>query len=131
MDFLTLKIVHQSAVVLSISGFFARGIGALMGAAWVRGRIAKTLPHVIDTVLLGSALWLAWMLRLTPGNAPWLMAKIAGLVIYIGLGMLALRPGRPLPVRALAWVGALLTFGWIVSVALTKSPLGALAFLVN
>jgi uncharacterized membrane protein SirB2 len=131
MDYSTLKVVHQGAVVLSICGFFARGIGALAGAAWVRTRVAKTLPHVIDTVLLGSALWLAWMMRLTPGNAPWLAAKIVGLVIYIGLGMLALRPGRPLPVRALAWVGALLTFGWIVSVALSKNPLGALALLVN
>jgi uncharacterized membrane protein SirB2 len=129
MDYSTLKAVHQWAVVLSIGGFFARGIGGLMSASWVRGRVAKTLPHVVDTVLLGSALWLAWMLRLSPGNAPWLVAKIVGLLVYIGLGMLALRPGRPLPVRALAWVGALLVFGWIVSVALTKSPLGALAFL--
>ena len=45
--------------------------------------------------------------------------------------MLALRPGRPVRVRALAWIAALLTFAWIVSVALTKSPLGALALLAR
>jgi len=129
MDYAILKTVHQVAVLLSVSGFMARGAGSLMGAAWVRGRVAKTLPHLIDTVLLLSALWMTWILRLSPGAAPWLMAKIIGLLVYIGLGMLALRPGRPLRVRALAWVGALATFGWIVSVALTKNPLGALLWL--
>jgi len=129
LDYAALKALHQSAVALSFAGFFARGIGVLLGAAWVRGRPARTLPHLIDTVLLASALALAWMLRLTPGNAPWLVAKIAGLLAYIALGMLALRPGRPLALRGLAWLAALATFGWIVSVALSKDPRGFLAFL--
>jgi uncharacterized membrane protein SirB2 len=129
MDYLVVKAIHQGAVALSLSGFFARGLGSLRGAAWVRTRLAKTVPHVVDTVLLLSALTLAWMLRLTPVSAPWLAAKIAGLVIYVGLGMLALKPGRSLRVRAAAWLAALATFGWIVSVAITKSPLGVLSWL--
>jgi uncharacterized membrane protein SirB2 len=129
MDYADWKLLHQGAVALSITGFIARGLGAFAGAAWVRGRAARTVPHAVDTVLLGSALVLAWMLRLTPGAAPWLVAKIAGLLLYIGLGMLALRPGRPLTLRIGAWLAALLCFGWIVSVALTKNPLGALRLL--
>ena len=129
MDYFTLKTIHQGAVVLSLAGFVVRGAAALGGAAWVRGRIAKTLPHIVDTVLLVSALLLAWQLRLTPGNAPWLTAKIVGLLLYIGLGVLALRPGRPLTVRACAWLAALVVFGWIVSVALSKNPLGLLALM--
>jgi uncharacterized membrane protein SirB2 len=127
LDYATVKFVHQGAVVLSLAGFCVRGAAALAGAAWVRGRAARTLPHVVDTVLLLSALVLAWMLRLTPGHAPWLLAKIAGLIVYIGLGMVALRPGRPPPVRLAAWLLALLTAGWIVSVAVTKNPWGLLA----
>ncbi len=128
MDYLLLKTIHQTAVVLSVAGFFARGLASLQGARWVRGRLARTLPHVIDSVLLASALTLAWQLRLTPFAAPWLMAKIAGLLVYIGLGVVALRAGPPVALRAIAWVGALATFGWIVSVAITKNPLGVLAF---
>ena len=124
MDYFTLKAIHQTSVALSVAGFFARGLAALLGAAWVRGRLAKTLPHVVDSVLLLSALGLAWTLRLTPANAPWLTAKIVGLLVYIGLGVVALRPGRTPAVRAAAWLAALATFGWIVSVAITKSPLG-------
>jgi uncharacterized membrane protein SirB2 len=129
VDYATVKLVHQSAVLLSLSGFFLRGAASFAGAGWVSHRAAKTLPHVIDTVLLLSALALAWMLRLTPGNAPWLLAKAVGLVVYVGLGVVALRPGRSLVVRATAWVAALLTAAWIVSVAITKNPMGFVAAL--
>ncbi len=127
MDYAALKTLHQSAVALSAAGFFARGLGALAGAGWVRSRPARTLPHLVDTVLLLSALALAWTLRLTPAEAPWLLAKIIGLLAYIGLGLLALKPGRPLALCATAWAAALATLGWIVSVAITKQPLGFLA----
>jgi len=127
MDYLLLKTLHQTAVVLSITGFFARGLGSLNGAAWVRGRAAKTLPHVVDTALLLSALGLAWTASLNPLDAPWLMAKIVGLLVYIGLGMVALRPALPQALRSAAWLGALATFAYIASVAISKNPLGFLA----
>lgn len=126
MDYLAVKAVHEAAVALSFCGFVARGAGTLAGAAWARGRIARSLPHLVDTVLLLSAVALVWLLRLNPATAPWLMAKIAGLLVYIALGMVALRPGTPRRVRALAWIAALLVFGYIVSVAITKSPAGFL-----
>jgi len=126
MDYLTVKLIHQSAVALSITGFFIRGAASLAGARWVASRAAKTLPHLVDSVLLLSALTLAWMLRLTPDRAPWLAAKLVGLLLYIALGVVALKPGRPRVVRAAAWVAALVVVGWIVSVAMTKSPLGFL-----
>ena len=129
MDYALLKTIHLSAVTLSGAGFFARGLGGLMGAAWVRGRAARTLPHGVDTVLLLSALGLAWMLHLSPGAAPWLLAKIVGLLLYIALGVVALRASRPVAVRAIAFAAALATFGWIVSVAITKNALGLLALL--
>ena len=129
LDYAALKLVHQGAVALSVTGFFVRGLASLAGAGWVRGRAAKTLPHAEDTVLLLSALAMAWTLRLTPGNAPWLLAKIVGLVLYVAFGVVALRPGRPLAVRASAWVAALATVAWIVSVAITKNPWGFFAML--
>jgi uncharacterized membrane protein SirB2 len=124
MDYAALKLVHQSAVALSLAGFVARGAGMLAGASWIGSRSAKTLPHVVDTVLIVSAIALAWMLRLSPVNAPWIAAKIAGLLVYIALGVVALRAGRTRPIRAAAFVAALLTFGWIASVAITKDPRG-------
>lgn len=131
MDYSTLKVIHVSAVALSFAGFFARGLGMLAGSAWVRHRAAKTLPHVVDTVLIVSALWLAWILKLTPASAPWIAAKIIGLLAYIALGMIALRFGRSRSVRATAWLAAMLTFVYIVSVAITKDPRGFLLPIVR
>jgi uncharacterized membrane protein SirB2 len=127
VDYAAWKLLHQATAAVSVAGFVARGLGSFTQAAWVRRRWVRIAPHAVDTLLLLSALVMAWTLRLTPANAPWLAAKIAGLLLYIGLGMLALRPGRPLALRIAAWVAALAVFGWIVSVALTKQPLGLLA----
>ena len=130
MDPQLIKTIHVMAVAISGTGFFARGLGGLLGAPWVRGRLARTVPHIVDSVLLISALALAWSMRVTPANAPWLTAKIVGLLLYIGLGMIALRPAWPLVIRAVAWIVALASFGWIISVAMLKNPLGILALLL-
>lgn len=135
MDYGTLKLIHVSAVALSFCGFVARGLGSLREASWVRTRTARTLPHLVDTVLLLSALAMLWIIRLSPWAMPWLRAKLIGLVVYIVLGILALRGVRTLNphagkvLRVTAWIGALLVFGYIASVALTKDPLGILHLL--
>ncbi|MFO1327772.1 MAG: SirB2 family protein [Rubrivivax sp.] len=119
-----LRHLHRACAVVSIAGFALRFGAAAAGQGWVRGRVARTLPHVIDTLLLASALALAFGAGFTPANAPWLATKIVLLLVYIGLGMVALSPRRPwrwrVPAAALALAVAL----HIVAVALTKRPLG-------
>jgi len=119
-----LKFIHQSAVALSFIGFFARGLGMMREAAWIQGRLARTLPHVVDTVLLASAIGLVWVLGVSPFRVPWLTAKIAGLVVYIVLGSIALRYGQSKHTRVVAWVAAMVSFCYIVSVAITKDAAG-------
>ena len=85
MDYAAWKLLHQGAVTVSISGFVLRGAASFAGAQWTRGRLARTLPHVVDTLLLLSALVMAWSLRLNPAGTPWLAAKIGGLLLYIGI----------------------------------------------
>lgn len=123
-DYPTLKLIHQSAVALSLGGFFIRGAAALAGARWVRSAPVRGLTQLVDTTLLAAAIALAWTLRLNPLHTPWLAAKIGGLLLYIALGTMAMRPGRPPAVRVAAWLAALATAGWIVSVAISKRPWG-------
>ncbi|MBL8301788.1 MAG: SirB2 family protein [Ideonella sp.] len=127
MSYLLLKAVHQGAVVLSVTGFVVRGLAAFGGAGWVRGRVARTLPHAIDTVLLGSAVSMAVIARWHPLEQPWLAAKLVALAVYIALGRVALAPSRPLHTRVAAWAAALATVAYIVSAALHKSALGFLS----
>jgi uncharacterized membrane protein SirB2 len=125
----TLKLIHQLAIVLSISGFAIRYFGMLRDALWLKGRLARTAPHVIDTILLVSAIALVMMLHVPVFRTPWLVAKIVGLVVYIALGTIALKRGRSRSVRAIAGVAAMTVFAYIVTVAVTKDPRGWLMWL--
>lgn len=118
-----LYLLHVCCAVLSISGFALRGYWMLSGNPLLGRRLAKVLPHCIDTLLLASAIGMLLMWRLSPLHAPWLMAKILALLVYIGLGMVALRFGKTRRSRAMAYGAALCTAAYIVSVALSKSAL--------
>jgi len=122
-----LKGVHVGAVVLSGAGFVLRYAlpppEPAPRSAWVR-----VAPHVVDVVLLASALALAWQLHANPLELPWLGAKLVGLVFYIVCGSIALK-GRTARGRAFAFVAAVACYAYIVSVALTKNPWGLVLLL--
>lgn len=129
MSYPWLKLVHQITVVISISGFIWRGILMLRESPLLQHRAVRVLPHINDTALLASALGLAAMLSSWPIQQSWLTAKLAGLVVYVILGSLALKHGKTRPVRITAFLLALAAFGYIVSVALSRNPAGFFAAL--
>ena len=118
-----IKAVHVTCVVLSFSGFFVRGIWMLRESPLLQQRWVRITPHVVDTLLLVSAITLAVQLRMSPVEQTWLMAKIVALLVYIGTGVVALRLGRSRNIRLSAWLFGLVTFLYIVSVAVSKSVL--------
>jgi len=127
--YFALKHLHVTCVVLSILGFALRGVWMLAGSALLEHRLTRVLPHVIDSLLLLSAIAMAAMIGQYPFVAGWLTAKVLGLLAYIVLGAVALRRGRTLALRAAALAAALTVYAWIVSVALLKSPAGFLVYL--
>lgn len=118
-----IKILHMSLVLLSISGFFARGVLMIRDSGLLQRRWIKVAPHFIDTGLLLSAIILASQWGFAALEMPWLQAKIGALLVYILLGVIAIRPLFGKPVRIAAWLAAMLTFAYIVGVAVTKDPL--------
>lgn len=127
MLFAWLKLTHVVSALLSISGFTLRGYWMLTANPLLQRRLTRVLPHVIDTLLLGSAIAMLFLWQASPLQLPWLIAKIVGLLFYVGLGMMALRFGKTRRARATAFVLALLTAAYILSVAYSKSPWGFLA----
>ena len=89
-------------------------------------RLTRVLPHLVDTLLLASAVGMLVVLEVSPFAFDWLSAKLAALLVYIALGMVALRFGRSRQLRIGAFWLALATGLYIVSVAYTKSPMGGL-----
>jgi len=129
--YIVAKEIHVACAALSVAGFGVRGALRLAGSPGGEARFARIAPHVVDTLLLASALWVAWLSGQYPFVQGWLTAKVLALVAYIGLGSVALARGtRSRQVRAYAFVAALATVGYIVSVALTRDPRGALVWLL-
>lgn len=124
MPFEWLKLLHVSCALLSVSGFTLRGYWMMTDNPLRQRRLARVLPHIIDTLLLASAVGMLVIWQTGPQQLPWLIAKIAGLLLYIVLGMVALRFGRTRRVRVASFALALLTAGYIIAVAYTKAPLG-------
>lgn len=121
MSYSALKFVHLAAVAASFALFFVRGVWMMRGSALLERRWVRIVPHVNDTALLASGVALAVLLRISPASSPWLAAKLVALLVYIGLGMIALRPRRTKRVRIASWAAALVVFGYIAAVAVTRS----------
>ena len=99
----------------------------LRASPLLQHRLTRIAPHIIDTLFLASDIALVFIIDVRLLQSGWLLAKLAGLIVYIGLGMVALRFGRTREIRSLAFVGAVATFAYIVGVALLKSPASWLA----
>jgi uncharacterized membrane protein SirB2 len=117
------KDIHVSCVIITFILFFIRGIWMIIDSDLLQRKWARLVPPVIDTVLLASAIVLAVTIHQYPFIHAWLTAKVVGLFIYIGLGMLALTYGKTKTMRISTWVAAQLCFIYIVAVAITKNPL--------
>lgn len=122
MPYIALKHLHVSFVALSGLLFLVRGIWMLRASPNLGQRWVKIVPHVVDTLLLASAIGLAVWSHQYPGQMPWLTAKVLGLVAYIVLGTIALKRGQTKKVRTAAFIGALACFAYIAAVAITKNP---------
>ena len=123
MDYIAIKFVHVGCVAISYALFVVRGVWMMRGSALLQGRWVRIVPHVVDTILLASAVALAVMSQQYPLANGWLTAKVAGLLVYIGLGTVALKRGKTRRVRIAAWLAAQAVFLYIVAVALTRMPL--------
>ena len=119
-----LKAAHVASAAASLALFVLRGAWMIGAPHRLKRRWVRVVPHVIDTVLLVSAIALAVMIGNYPGTHGWLTAKVAGLFAYIVLGSIALKLGRTRGVRIAAFAAALAMFAYIVSAAITKSPAG-------
>jgi len=123
LDYSVVKAAHIGSVLLSISGFAVRGVLMLADSPLIWHRVVRTLPHLVDTVLLVSGVWLAVLINQHPGNSGWLAAKLLALVAYIALGFIALRLGKTRRMRLAAFIASLLCFAYIATVAWFKDPL--------
>lgn len=118
-----IKHIHLTSVSISILFFIVRGGAMLVDAAWLQRKLVRILPHIIDTLLLLSAILLMVIIQQYPLQQGWLTAKVVGLFCYIGFGTVALKRGKTKGVRIVALLLALASVAYIMSVAITRNPM--------
>jgi uncharacterized membrane protein SirB2 len=123
MSYLAIKHLHVTCAALSGMLFLARGMLMLKESPALQQPWLRIMPHIIDTILLVSAITMAvWSMQF-PFEQNWLTAKLIALVAYVIVGSIALKRGKTKRVRSVAFIVALLLFIYIVKVALTRQVL--------
>jgi len=121
------KHIHLLTVALSLGLFTLRGIWMLLDSDKLQKRWVKIVPHIIDTLLLASAIGLMFQINQYPFSEGWLTAKLLGLIAYILLGTIALKRGKTKGIRVIALVAAFGVIAYIVGVAIRHNALSWLA----
>ena len=122
MIYSALKATHMSCALASFALFFTRGIWMFSHPERLKRARIRIVPHVIDSLLMLSAIGLVAVTQQYPGELVWLNVKIACLLLYIGLGMAAFRFLKDRRWKFIAWALALVTFTYIVLVAVKRTP---------
>jgi uncharacterized membrane protein SirB2 len=125
---LAIKWTHVTLAVLSGLGFAVNGALRLSESPWRARRWVRTTPHVIDTLLLASAVLLAWRTGQMPWRIDWLGVKMGVLAAYIACGFVALR-GPWAGMRLVFYLIALALYAQIVAIALSRDGAGLLRLL--
>lgn len=120
MEYTLLRLLHVGTVYVTLALFLLRGVWMLLDSPHLQQRWVRIVPHLNDTVLLASAIAMLVVAGMNPLDQPWLIAKILGLLAYIGLGTVALKRGRTKAIKVKALIAALGVFAYIVAVAVTK-----------
>jgi uncharacterized membrane protein SirB2 len=116
--------IHVGCVIASGSLFFTRGCMMLAGLPAANHVALRRISVVIDSLLLAAAIALTTIIHQYPFVQAWLSVKVILLVVYIVLGVFALRRGRTRATRGAFFATAMIVFLFIVSVARAHDPLG-------
>ncbi|MBF7072565.1 SirB2 family protein [Glaciecola sp. MH2013] len=113
--------LHVTAVVISLSLFAFRFVLSMKAHPMLQKKWLKILPHVVDTALLGSAIWL---LTLSPmvGVDGWVASKVIGVSLYIVSGFFALKWAKNNRSRVIGFACAVIWVMLTASIAYSKQP---------
>ena len=129
-SYLILKTIHMSCALLSISGFLLRGYWMIQESPLLDLKPVKILPHIVDTLLLLSAIGMLFILGFGLLYQGWLLHKVGLLIVYIVLGMIALGNKYSRSKKISAFIAAVLVFFYIVGIAISKTALSWLVFVL-
>lgn len=124
MNFLLLKYIHILCVAVSFALFFIRGLWVMQSYPPAQERWVRILPHVVDGLLILSALGMLYMAPATSGYKDWMTIKLLLVGVYVFLVVFVVRLAKARWQRFAAWLLALLVFLFVTSIAVLRNPMG-------
>lgn len=122
-----IKLLHIGCVLLSGGIFSFRGLLMLAGSRWCNHSLLKWPSYINDSILLTAGVLLMQLTQQYPVTHDWLSVKLLLLVVYIVLGVFALRAAPSRAGRALYYLAALAVYLFMHSIARSHHPLGVLS----
>ena len=113
--------LHVTAVVISLALFSFRFALKIKDSDIINRKWLKITPHVVDTVLLGSAIWLLSLSSMVQVDG-WVASKVIGVVLYIVSGFFALKWAKNNRSRIIGFACAIIWIMLTASVGYTKQP---------
>ena len=121
MSYMALKHIHLVAVGIGFALLLLRGFLMTTGSMLHKRRWMRIFTHLNYAVLFLAGIALSLKVGFKPGDLPWLVVKIAGLIVLIVLGASILPRLRGSSAKFTTWLIAILLFLYLVAVALTKN----------
>lgn len=88
--YLIVKQFHIILVIISVSLFQFR-FWKFKYQQPTSNQFYRIIPHLIDTLLLTSGIYLAWLAGFSPLHTSWFGVKLIAVIAYIVLGIVAMR----------------------------------------
>jgi uncharacterized membrane protein SirB2 len=129
MSLLFLKYLHVVAVATTFALFFVRGLWLMQSYPESQEKWVRALPHIVDGVLVLSALGILITSPLKGWPGEWLTLKLLLAVVYFALVLLLFRWARTLTTKILIWLPTLVLFLYITTVAVLHHPRGIFSVL--
>ncbi|WML89142.1 SirB2 family protein [Thiothrix lacustris] len=101
--------VHAIVALLSVVVYLIRGFWMLTNNPAVTGKAALASASLSMLLLLVTGLWLA-LISTTHGVDSFVIIKAVGLIVYVVLGVIALKPGLSKATATILWLAGLATF---------------------
>ena len=120
--YLTFKTLHLIFALISFTGFLLRAFLMFIDSPLLKNKVVMIVPHLIDTIFLFCGFSMAFMVNFGLFSQDWLAMKVLLLMLYFFFVGMALNRGTTKIVRGVSFVLGVLTFFYIVGIAISKSP---------
>jgi uncharacterized membrane protein SirB2 len=119
------KHLHLTAIGLSVLLFLLRFVLLSMQSPMLQKKWLKILPHIVDTVLIVSAVTLMILIQQYPFVDAWVTEKLLALLMYIFMVTLALKLAKTKSMRFIGLIGAI---SWIAFAGIAAVSKQAILF---